>query len=160
MNEGTLQQVGTPQGLYAHPSNAFVARFIGSPPMNLLLANIETEDGAMFLRGEGFRVRVPDELAQRLSEFVGTGIMLGLRPEAIRDPRRAANPDPQTLASGRITAREYTGQDIFLHLLVGSQEVVARMDERTNAWPPDSFTVAFDMEQMHAFDPKTEQALL
>jgi multiple sugar transport system ATP-binding protein len=160
MNEGTLQQVGTPQALYAHPANAFVALFIGSPPMNLLPATIEIEGEAMFLQGDGFRVHVPEELAQRLSESVGNSIMLGLRPEAIRDPRRATNPNPQMLVSGKVTAREYTGQDIFLHLLVGSQELVARMDERTNAWPPDNFTVAFDMEQMHAFDPKTEQALL
>ena len=163
MNEGTLQQIGTPQALYAHPANAFVARFIGSPPMNLLAAHVEIENEEMFLRGEGFKVFVPKEFAQRLSDFEGSGILLGLRPEAIRDPRHVttpAGPDAQMLVSGRITAREYTGQDIFLHLLLGSQEIVARMDERTNAWPPDKFTVVFDMEQMQAFDPKTELALL
>jgi hypothetical protein len=79
------------------------------------------------------------------------------------------NLNPQTLVTGRVTARVYTGPDIYLHLALDSpsrqtgevrQEIVARMDQRTNAWPPDNFTVAFDMEQMHAFDPRTETALL
>lgn len=169
MNEGVLQQVGTAQSLYAHPTNLFVACFIGSPPMNLLRASIETEGEQMFLQGQGFRVRVPEQLARRLYDRAGDDIVLGLRPEAICDPHYMANmdgPDPQTLVTGRVTAREYTGPDIYLHLALDSpigkvgQEIVARMDHRTNAWPPDKFTVAFDMEQMHAFDPRTETDLL
>ena len=178
MNEGVLQQVGTAQALYAHPTNMFVAGFIGSPSMNLLRAIIETEGEHMFLQGQGFRVRVPKQLANRLYGRAGNDIVLGLRPEAICDPHYMANmdnmdnmnnPDPQTLVTGRVTAREYTGPDIYLHLALDSpgrqigevgQEIVARMDQRTNAWPPDTFTVAFDMEQMHAFDPRTEIDLL
>lgn len=162
MNEGVLQQVGTAQALYAHPANAFVAGFIGSPPMNLLRVRVETEDEQMFLQGEGFRVHVPKQLTRRLSDRAGGYILLGLRPEAIRDPYYMGNPDPQTLVSGRVTAREYTGPYIYLHLhpAPGGQEIVARMDQRTNAWPPGNFTVAFHMEQMHAFDPETETELL
>ena len=166
MNEGTLQQVGTPQELYAHPTNAFIACFIGSPPMNLLRVRMEPEGEQMFLQGQGFRVRVPQPLADRLPGYDGfpfgtSGeILLGLRPEAICDPHYMTNSDPQTLVTGRVTAREYTGPAIYLHLALAGQEIVTRMDERTNAWPPDNFTVAFDMEQMHAFDPRTETALL
>jgi multiple sugar transport system ATP-binding protein len=175
MNEGVLQQVGTAQALYAHPTNMFVACFIGTPSMNLLRASIETEGEHMFLRGQGFRVRVPEQFARRLYDRAGDDIVLGLRPEAICDPHYMANvdnlgnmdnPDPQTLVTGRVTAREYTGPDIFLHVALDSpvgqvgQEIVARMDHRTNAWPPGNFTVAIDMEQMHAFDPRTEIELL
>ena len=134
--------------------------------MNLLRVRMEPEGEQLYLQGQGFRVRVPQPLADRLPGYdglpFGTGgeILLGLRPEAICDPHYMANPDPQTLVTGRVTAREYTGPAIYLHLALSGQEIVARMDERTNAWPPDNFTVAFDMEQMHAFDPRTETALL
>jgi multiple sugar transport system ATP-binding protein len=172
MNEGVLLQVGTTQALYARPTNMFVACFIGSPSMNLLRATIETEGEHMFLQGQGFKVRVPEQFARRLYDRVGDGIVLGLRPEAICDPHymdNSDNSDPQTLVIGRVTAREYTGPDTYLHLALDSpgrqtrevgQEIVARTDQRTNAWPPDNFTVAFDMEQMHAFDPRTEIELL
>ncbi len=172
MSEGVLLQVGTAQALYTHPTNMFVACFIGSPSMNLLRATIETEGEHMFLQGQGFKVRVPEQFARRLSDRAGDDIVLGLRPEAVCDPHYMDNVDnfnPQTLVTGRVTAREYTGPDIYLHLALNSpsrqtgevrQEIVARMDQRTNAWPPDNFTVAFDMEQMHAFDPRTETALL
>ncbi|MDQ6695719.1 MAG: ABC transporter ATP-binding protein [Chloroflexota bacterium] len=160
MNQGKLQQVGTARALYAHPENIFVAGFIGSPPMNLLPVGMETDGEETFLRGMGFRVRVPAPIANRLAHREESPILLGLRPEAISNAQYAAHPDPQALVEGQVTAREYTGEKVFLRIKIGGQEIVARVDERGNAWPPDRITLAFDMEQMYAFDPRTEQALL
>ncbi len=160
MKDGVLQQIGTPQALYRYPANTFVAGFIGSPPMNMFIVDVEAHQQEMFLKGNGFRVRVPRHIALRLSGREGTQIILGLRPEAIHDAQYAPDADPLTLVEGLVELREYTGSDVLLHLRVGDDTLIARVDSRTWAWPGQTCTVAFDMENMHAFDPRSERSLL
>ena len=82
MKDGVLQQCDTPRVLYDSPANAFVAGFIGSPPMNLVAGTMASE-GAMI---GSTVVKVPRELQQA----AGTGrVTIGLRPEAIRPGRRS-----------------------------------------------------------------------
>ncbi len=173
MNDGAVEQIGPPQTLYAHPSTAFVAGFIGSPPMNLLTAHVEIGDGnakggtggEMYLRGQGFRLQVPDYLAERLSERVGSEILFGLRPEAISDPRHIAVVDSPTHVTGKVVTREYTGSDVYLYLsLPGEpsrdQQIVARVSEHTDVRVSDVVTMACDMTQLYAFDRTTGRTLL
>jgi multiple sugar transport system ATP-binding protein len=173
MNEGAVEQIGSAQTLYAHPSTAFVAGFIGSPPMNLLRAQVEIGDenaeggtgGEMYLRGQGFRLQVPDYLASRLSERVGSEILFGLRPEAIGDPRHVAEVDSPTHVTGKVVTRQYTGSDVYLYVsLPGEQsrdqQIVARVSEHTDVRVSDVVTVALDMTQLYAFDRTTGRTLL
>jgi len=173
MNDGAVEQIGSAQTLYAHPSTAFVAGFIGSPPMNLLRAQVEIGDenadgstgDVMYLRGQGFRLQVPDFLASRLSERVGSEILFGLRPEAISDPRHVAVVDSPTHVTGKVVTREYTGSDVYVYLsLPGEQsrdqEIVARVSEHTDVRVSDVVTVALDMTQLYAFDRTTGRTLL
>jgi len=165
MDDGVVQQIGTAQTLYAHPATAFVAGFIGSPPMNLLPAWVVVEGAEMYLQGQGFRVLVPDHLAMRLSAYADSEIGLGLRPEAIGDPQRMPGSASVALVDAKVTAREYTGSDVYLHLSISpvgqqGQEIVARMSEHTNARISDLITVAFDMEQLYAFDRRNGATLL
>jgi multiple sugar transport system ATP-binding protein len=160
MKDGVLQQIGTPQALYRYPANTFVAGFIGSPPMNMFKVDVEAQRDGMFLKGRGFRVRVPPHIARRLSGREGESIIFGLRPEAIRDAQYAPDADPLTLVEGLVELREYLGSDILLHLRVGDDALIARVDSRTWVWPGQTCIVAFDMESMHAFDPRTERSLL
>src|SRR5512146_1276105 len=62
MNFGVLQQVGSPQDLYQHPVNKFVAGFIGSPAMNFITVSPKSEGGSLKVVGEGFELPVPDSL--------------------------------------------------------------------------------------------------
>src|SRR5690606_33663431 len=62
MRKGMLQQVDTPQTLYEHPINLFVAGFIGSPAMNLMEGSLETRDGGVVARLADFDLGVPDEI--------------------------------------------------------------------------------------------------
>jgi multiple sugar transport system ATP-binding protein len=160
MKDGVLQQIGTPQALYRYPANTFVAGFIGSPPMNMFTVDVEAHEHETFLRGSGFRVRMPLHIARRLSGWEGRQIILGLRPDAIRHAQYAPDADPLTLVEGLVELREYTGSEVLLHLRVGDDTLIARVDSRTWAWPGQTCTVAFDMENMHAFDPRSERSLL
>src|SRR5687767_12424734 len=84
IRKGVLQQVDTPQFLYDHPRNLFVAGFIGSPAMNMVEADLVRADGSAAVEFGGLRLEVPEEvLGQRpdLRTYEGKRVVLGLRPE-------------------------------------------------------------------------------
>src|SRR5918912_3187918 len=88
MKKGVLQQVASPQELYAVPANLFVAGFIGSPAMNMVEATLERSDGALFARFGSNRVRIDEEdIAHRprLRQYDGRAVVMGIRPEDIED---------------------------------------------------------------------------
>ena len=79
LNHGKLQQIGTPKEIYENPANLFVARFIGSPPMNIFLGR---RDGSMFRTDDGaLSLPLPDTVLERIAD--GEALQLGCRPEDI-----------------------------------------------------------------------------
>ncbi len=92
MNEGVLQQVGTPTEVYARPANLFVAQFIGSPVMNIMPAKVRAEGtGVSVAVGEGDATfAFPAELTQMLAAAGAKGdLSLGIRPEGVKVAREA-----------------------------------------------------------------------
>lgn len=88
MNAGRLQQVDTPQVLYDHPKNEFVAGFIGSPSINLVEAQLEQTNGDLSVSFGEHRLTVDDRAARNrsaLNGYVGRTIILGIRPEDFED---------------------------------------------------------------------------
>ena len=81
MSQGILQQVDTPQRLYDHPSNLFVAGFIGTPPMNLIEATLVSADGSLALQIGEQRLPVPNDLLHRFPGARGGSktVVVGLR---------------------------------------------------------------------------------
>ena len=85
MNQGTLQQLGTPSEIYDLPANRFVARFVGSTPMNFIPGTLHKENGQTLHRSEQFVIPVSGEMADRANEICPDGkCTLGVRPEEIR----------------------------------------------------------------------------
>ncbi len=158
MDNGVLQQVGTAQTLYNYPVNMFVASFIGSPSMNLFPMSVEEEAGNMALRGTDFVVPIPAHHAQRLAGR--DRIVLGLRPEQIRDAQFAPDADPASVVHGQVDLVENTGSDLYVHISAGGQMFIARLDKRTHTRPGAPLDVVLDTDQMHAFDPVSEKSLL
>ena len=160
MKDGVLQQLDTPKVLYERPANMFVAGFIGSPAMNMFMVDLEGDAQGLFLKGPGFRVRVPEQHAAKLADRTGQQIMLGLRPEVIHDARYKRDADPASLVDARVDVIEPLGRDMNLYLTAGEQPFVARVDDRTVTSPGQTIRLVFDTANMNAFDPKTERALL
>ncbi|MEZ5321313.1 MAG: ABC transporter ATP-binding protein [Microthrixaceae bacterium] len=77
MDHGVLQQVGTPTEVYGRPANAFVAGFVGSPPMNLLTAHVDRDGPGATVSLDGARVTLPVGLA----ELPAGDVLIGIRPE-------------------------------------------------------------------------------
>ncbi len=105
IRKGILQQVGAPQYLYDHPSNLFVAGFIGSPAMNLVEAAVSRSDGGAKLEFGGFELGVPEGVfgeRPALRGYEGKRVIVGIRPEDMAGHRgRAGGPGrPQDPVAG------------------------------------------------------------
>lgn len=84
MHNGVLQQLGTPQEIYNHPINEWVAGFVGEPPMNFLDCEIEEEDHSLWVRHSHFRILVRPEHAMLLEKRLdGRSLRMGVRPDQI-----------------------------------------------------------------------------
>ena len=89
---GRLQQVDSPQRLYDHPVNVFVAGFIGSPAMNLVTARLSREDGRFTVQFAGHQLTIPP--LEGLADHLDQEVTLGIRPEAFEDPDLVAGGGP------------------------------------------------------------------
>jgi multiple sugar transport system ATP-binding protein len=95
LRDGVLQQVDTPQRLYEHPVNLFVAAFIGSPPMNL----VEAEVRGRTLAFGGLEMQLAPQT--NLEEFEGRSVILGIRPSDMEDAEVWRNQDLPTIEGRR-----------------------------------------------------------
>jgi multiple sugar transport system ATP-binding protein len=161
MRDGILQQLDTPQNLYDHPTNMFVAGFIGSPSMNFFPSTLEQSGQELLIKGEGFQLKVPPQYRQALASQAGKPITFGLRPEDVADVRMEPNADPASVVPVTVDVVEPMGSEIYLYLVTtGGQQFVARVDPLTKVQPGEKMQVTFDMAKMHAFDQTTQQTLM
>src|SRR5262249_32821610 len=122
MRAGILQQVGPPSELYGHPSNLFVAGFIGSPSMNFLSGEIHGETVHLPI-GD---VRIPDELRHRLESGPGggrKGVVAGLRPEHFEDAALVPDTSKGTVFNAKIDVLESMGSEYYAYFVVASEQV-------------------------------------
>jgi multiple sugar transport system ATP-binding protein len=186
LRSGELQQVDHPSVVYDQPANLFVASFIGSPPMNLALANVEQQDGGVAVTLGETAIRIPSDLAgpRGLEKWVGKQLIVGIRPEDIREaPGDGASQNGAFPA--RIERIEALGSDLLGYFpvhaeapkgggvaaaaadealddapLVGTETMFcASFEPRTPLRRGNTFQLAPDVEHMHFFDPETEAAL-
>ena len=159
MNEGIVQQVGSPFEVYNTPDNAFVASFIGSPAMNLhevtySNGRISDEDGLELAVSEPAR-RILDS-----SGYEGQEVIFGIRPEDIQSERIALEASPESVVEPTITVSELTGAESILYLDVGGTEMIAIVDARDYHKPGTTLEVAFNMNKAHFFDAETEDVII
>ena len=127
LKKGVLQQVASPQDLYARPANLFVGGFIGSPAMNLVEARVSNTDGGTFVEFADRRLRVgPEVVATRpaLGAFDGRTVILGIRPEHMEDAALVPSPDPDSRFPAFIDLLEAMGSDVYLHFTVEAPPVL------------------------------------
>jgi multiple sugar transport system ATP-binding protein len=135
MNEGLLQQVGTPQVLYDTPINRFVAGFIGSPSMNFVEVHMEgTGEGARLVGPADWSIPIPVRYREAATPKAGKTLVAGFRPEHL-DIGDAGS----SVASFRARADvvEYLGNEELLHVNAANQDVVAIVDSAHRVRPGD-----------------------
>lgn len=157
MRDGLLQQLNTPQNLYNHPSNVFVAGFIGSPAMNFFNGKLDRIDGGFTVKTDIFQVAVPPDRFLAYEKYEGKPIIFGIRPEDIHNPNFTPPDIHSAPVEANVEVTELMGNEIFLYLKSGSESFIGRVDPRTDAAVGSKFQVIFNMANMHLFDPEGEQ---
>jgi multiple sugar transport system ATP-binding protein len=128
MRKGELQQVASPQDLYDHPANIFVAGFIGSPAMNFFQGRLERDEGQYSVVVGEQRLAVDNEEAaavEGLAEHVGRSLVLGVRPEHLEDAALAPETGPGRRLVGQVRLREALGSEVIVHFQVEAAPVVS-----------------------------------
>ena len=159
LDKGVLQQLGTPRELYEHPTNRFVAGFIGSPSMNFFDARVERDGPRLQLHGSGFTIPLAAETAPAAGLGDRTEVTVGIRPEHVYDPRFRPAETRATDLPATVELTELMGNEMFVHLDVHGTPLLARVDPRTAARPGESITVALDHDRVHLFDKTSGESL-
>jgi multiple sugar transport system ATP-binding protein len=143
MRDGRLQQVDSPQRLYDHPVNLFVAGFIGSPAMNLVHSQLTERDGGLYADFGPASLRIPESvLAARpsLRGYAGKPLIAGLRPEDIEDAAFAPSANGSSLEVD-VALAEAMGAELIAHFAVDARPLVGasmRAVHGADAGPEDA----------------------
>jgi multiple sugar transport system ATP-binding protein len=133
MRRGELLQYAEPQEIYDRPGDLFVAGFIGSPPMNLIEAELSLGNGGYLLTvGERqlWLGEVEAGVAARLESYAGQTIVAGIRPESLEDAALMPDAPAERRLRGVVTLREALGSDALVHFTVdGSRGLASHVRE-------------------------------
>jgi len=159
MHEGIIQQVDTPQGVYDHPANRFVAGFIGSPSMNFIDCVITEEDGSVFAKSPGMKIRIPEDKTRALDELIDKEAVLGLRPENIKTIPDTTGRSSENCFHSTVWVVEPVGSEQLVYLRGESGTLIARFDPQVPMRIGEEVELTVDIDNGHIFDKETEQAI-
>ena len=127
IRKGVLQQVDSPQFLYDHPNNLFVAGFIGSPAMNIVEATLTSSNGSSTIEFGGYRLGVPQEVLSsrpELKAYEGKTVIVGVRPEDMEDAALLPDSPTDHRISSAVILREALGADVLVHFTIKAPAVM------------------------------------
>ncbi len=156
MKDGYIQQIGTPQEVFNHPSNLFVAGFIGMPQMNFFDAELKREGEKFFVEIGGYRVELDPEKEERLlkNNVQSQPVTLGVRPEHTNIG--------QSGVAARVDVSEMMGSSVHLHLNADGKDVIVivpTIDLKDNFHQGDIVHFAFNGNVAHVFSKETDKNL-
>jgi len=147
MNQGVIEQFGTPQEIYEYPATMFVADFIGFPPMNFLLFSAKLEAGITRLNLEGQEIGI-----RPLGQAAEGSLALGVRPENVSF-------NDQSAYKGQVEATEYLGTTQIVTLLTSNGPLKARLPAKDKVREGEIVGLSFREEAVALFDCDTGRSL-
>jgi multiple sugar transport system ATP-binding protein len=157
MNNGDIQQVGTPHEVFFAPRNAFVANFVGTPSMNMLTGAVSGDTGGGYrLQLPGFELSLPARFHDGLAKISGSRVIWGIRPEAIR---LVAEPE-ENCVSGTVELVEALGSRDLIFVRAAEQLFGVIVDALDSIAVGAPCHLHFAGPQMHLFDAENERSLL
>jgi multiple sugar transport system ATP-binding protein len=156
MQDGWIQQVGTPLEIYNRPATRFVASFMGAPAMNFMEVELIRQQDILSAQMKDFRLEIPPEQAAVLNKHGAKTVTLGLRPEHIR----LGSGNAGTSFNGIVTVTEQLGSELVIGLNVAETTIMAsRIPPETEISPHESVQMCADRKALHFFDQTTEAAI-
>jgi multiple sugar transport system ATP-binding protein len=153
MNQGNIEQVGTPQQLYHNPRTRFVAGFIGSPAMNFIPCQVEEVNGGLSIRltNELLFPVPPDRAAQYQSRRENGKLLLGLRPEHITEAGPHLEPG-EVPFEAKLDVTEPMGMETLVYFPVNGTQVCGRVNPNAGARDGAPLRLAANLNNMHLID--------
>lgn len=156
MNEGVIQQVGTPKEIYNNPENRFVASFIGSPPMNFFVGKV-TDNGFQM---ESSTIKLSPDVIKRIKRqgYFNKKIQLGVRPENIIYQGIEDN-NERTAFQSYIDIQELIGAESLLHSNLSGNAFISKFNSDEGVETGSLVSFAINEEKIHFFDMETEMKI-
>ncbi|MDO4973122.1 MAG: sn-glycerol-3-phosphate ABC transporter ATP-binding protein UgpC [Eubacteriales bacterium] len=156
MRDGYIQQIGTPQEVFNHPSNLFVAGFIGMPVMNFFDAQLIREGKKFFVELGGLKVELDEEKEARLlaNDVQSQAVTLGVRPEHTNIS--------ETGVAAKVDVAEMMGSSVHLHLSAEGKDVIVivpTIDLKDSFKQGDTVHFSFNGNVAHVFSKETDKNL-
>lgn len=156
LKDGEIQQVDTPKNLYNAPDNMFVAGFIGSPQMNFLESTCEKgDDGRFALVFKNHRFILPEYKAEKLKDYDGKKVILGIRPEDVYDAADS-NLQYMTELNVNVNVYELLGAEVLLYCDVDGVDINAKVPPSTVVAVGQKNTLWLNIDKAHIFDSETQ----
>jgi len=160
MRDGDVQQIGTPQEVFDHPINLFVAGFIGMPQMNMFDGELILKDGKYAVRVDDAEIVLSEDKRQNLANrnTKPQKVIVGARPEHITLDEKEGS-----MIEGVVDVTEMMGSSVHLHVNVGGKDciiIVPRLELDTGGMAIGTkVRFTFAPNAVHVFDPETEKNL-
>lgn len=152
---GKLLQLGTSDEIYHHPKNLFVAGFIGSPQMNFITVTIVSKNGALYMENKNFSILLSDKSKDTLE--TGVEYIFGIRPEHIYIKEKEGVPTKKF--RGNIYFVEALRSDTVIHVNTDFGPIVIKVPGDIDLKEGEDMEFFIDLEKIHVFDKKTEEAI-
>jgi multiple sugar transport system ATP-binding protein len=157
--DGEIEQIGTPDELYNHPSNLFVAGFIGSPEMNFIDCTLVEEKEELYFDAKELKIPLQAHVSSELKDHIGTEIIMGVRPEDLHESKSAEGTTQKNAIRMTLDLIEPVGPYLLLHLKAGQIPLVATVKD-TKAKAGQEVIMEIDLSKMHLFNKKTTKAII
>ncbi len=159
MKDGVIMQNDTPQMLYNHPQNMFVAGFIGSPQMNFINCIITRNQDGFYASFNSYNLKLPKRMEESLSLYTEKEVIMGIRPEDIHIEKFYFNKDSNNIIELFVNIAEMTGADYYLYGSIGEEKIIANVSANSQIKSDTSCQLAVDTEKIHIFDKISEKLI-
>jgi multiple sugar transport system ATP-binding protein len=160
MNQGRIDQIGTPYEVYHAPQTKFVAGFIGSPTMNLLpCVLVENADGLAVQLHDGVLFPVPPGRTARYRPHVGSELTFGLRPEHITEVRGGELRPGMAKFTVPLDVVEPMGMETMVYFLINGIELCGRVNPAAAGRAGEEMPLVADLNQMHLINPRNDRVI-
>jgi len=156
IRDGRLVQYGSPQEIYYHPANKFVATFVGSPPINMMEGTLRVKDNSVTFSEGGVTIDLSDIAGGWMNRLSGDEVILAIRPEDISISREK---EPGTLRARALVA-EPLGHQTIVTCSLGEIEVRVLVKGFFEVKYGEEVWLKLNKQRIHIIDPRTEEVIL
>ena len=151
MKNGVIQQFAEPLDVYAYPANAFVASFIGTPPMNMFQGKLEQNGERIVFNGGNFNMTLPSSMDAQLKGHVNKAVSFGIRPEDLKIEGQQ-DPSCEQFLTGTMCLKETLGNELIVHMESAEHRFLCRVDSHDRPNLDGELKMYPILERAHVFD--------